>query len=94
MDNINKSIINIIGGYKELIHDRLENIEYMKKDLGQEYELINKTYKRIDKTIKHIIKLQREYNYCYHMELMMYFYNPDKVYKFLLENPNKHVEDM
>ena len=52
-----------------------------------------------------IIKLQRKYNYCYHMELMMYFYNPNKFidystkdkdtsYNFLWFNAKPEIGDL
>lgn len=91
LNELSQAMITIIEDYKELIHERLDLIN---TNNNNNNILVTKCYKKINSNIKKLIRLQTEYNYCYHQELMSYFYNPHKVYQFLLNHPNKHVEDM
>lgn len=86
-----------IDNYKSLINTILYNIQNIHQfdNLDNKYNiLINNYYNIIYKSIIHIINLQYKYNIHFYEELIQYFYNPLKVYRFLLNNPDKHVEDM
>lgn len=97
-------VLNTIYNRKEFIIDNIEFINELNElnELNQENEYINKdnneiitnAYSRIIDSIYTIIDLQKKIHYSFHSELMQYFYNPKKVYHFLLTNPDKHVEDM
>lgn len=87
-------IIEIILDYREIMNNRvywINNSAY--NDILSE-EQKNEHLKRIYKTVRHLTKLEDDENYTFRIELINYFYNPERVQQFLLNNPDKHVEDM
>ncbi len=82
MSNVKEEVIEIIKDSHETITAYINNYN------------VNKISNKINNLIKNIVKARYKYGYTFHEELMQYFYNPSRVNDFLLNNDNKHVEDM
>lgn len=86
MSNVKEEVIKIIKDSHEVIQIYINNNNFNNIDISY---IIH-----INKLIREVVKARYKYGYTFHEELMQYFYNPSRVNEFLLNNDNKHVEDM
>lgn len=91
---MNKNKLQKIIEFRSIIDTVMVNIHNINNlnDINKQYykNIINFYYNLIFQCIKEIQKN----NFNINEEIIQYVYSPKRVYKFLINNPKKHVEDM